>query len=178
MNRTLIALLVALLTLNLVGTVYLGFQLHAKPRPAVTQLSPAQLEQLEKLFKLAGQFHAELEQVATRAVYPSEKEKLEVNEYLQGHAMSLHLARLELARAMRERSSAAGQRFVQACWGDDSFFSRGTLLFEVPKYRFAKYNNVTERHVPYEGVNLARLESITNEFRVLALSFIKHLSDA
>lgn len=178
MNKTFAAILSLLAILNTCGVAYLVVDRLSESRSPDTRraLTDAELEQLSKLFKLALQFRTELEQLAGRAEYPSEKEKSAANNYLQNHLLTLKFAEMELERTRRERSQQAAKAFVATCWGDQGFFAPGTSLMDVQKYTFGKYNNAIEDYVPFPGVNFSRLEALNNEFRVMALSFVKDLS--
>ncbi len=177
MNRPSLICLILFTALNTGGIVYLtADRLTQAPaaRPA-KQLTPPELEQLTKLFELAVEFRTELEQLAGRAEYPTDKEKSNSNKYLQDHLLTLNFARLELERVQRERTRRAAEEFIALCWGDQNFLSRGTALVEVEKYRFGKWSQRLDDYVSYPGVNFSKLESLNNEFRVLALSFVKDI---
>lgn len=169
------ALIVVLMTTNVAATAYLIHQNQSKSSEA--QVTTTQLDQLKKLYVLAKDFRTELEQITGRINYPGEKEKTEANSYLQEHMLTLQIARLQLARALNDRTINAAEKFLMTCWGLDSIFSDGSRLFAVPKYRFSIYNKVTEQHTLYDGANMSRLESIENDFRVLATTLAKDLGD-
>ena len=138
------------------------------------RMNESEIAQFEKIFNLAVDFRSELENVASRASYPTDKKKNDANEYLQNHRMVFEKVRLEYKRLHEERTKEAAVKFLFGCWGDDEFFS-GPSLMGVNKWAFAQYNNVAEDYTPYPNVSFGKLESINNEFRVLAISLMKDL---
>ena len=176
MNRTITAFLLALIGLNTVGLSFLIFE-QTRPIPNAqkhTALSNSELEQLDKLYKLALEFRVELEQMAGRVTFPSEKAKTGANNYLQNHQLDLNFARLKLDQIHRAHSPDAAIDFIAICWGDSSFFSEGTALIDVEENRFSDYKSDIG-FVPYPNASFSRLSSLNNEFRVLALSFVNDL---
>ena len=117
MSRTIITLALALLGLNTVGLSFLIYeQTHpSQIRQQAVTLSNSELEQLDKLYKLALEFRVELEQMAGRVTFPSEKAKTDANNYLQNHLLTLNFARLKLDRIHREPTTAAAIEFIAVC---------------------------------------------------------------
>lgn len=172
---TVVALFV-ILALNLVATAYVALLSRATASAAFSQakLNESELAQLEKLYNLATDFRAELENIAGRASFPSQKKKIAATRYLQNQKMTLERVRIEYKKLREAQTQEAGVRFITIAWGDDSFLS-GTRLMEVNEWAFADYNNMTENYVPYPNVSFAKLEALNNEFRVIALSLIKDI---
>ncbi len=176
MNRLTLTIVLVLLGFNSVAVSYLIATRTAGGGRASfqAQVSDGELAQLDKIFDLVVNFRTELEAIAGRASYPTEKKKIAGNEFLQNHKMVFERARIEHKRLHEEKTKDAAIRFLFSCWGFNDLFS-GPSLMGVPKWPFAQYNSATEDFVPYSNVSFAKLDSVDNEFRVLAISFIKDL---
>jgi hypothetical protein len=174
MKRFTLAIIFVLLGLNLLGTLYLIVSRYFPNTEAAfhKKISEAELTQILKIMNLVVEFRSELESVAANATYPSEKIKIEAREYLQSQRMIFEQARIEHKMLHKEKTQQAAIRFLFTCWGQDNILA-GPRLMEVDKTRFGKYDQGLDGINPYPNVSFTKLESINNEFRILALSIIK-----
>jgi hypothetical protein len=168
MNRATSTIIFILLGLNLLGTSYLVISRYSPSTKVAVQrkITEAELVQIDKIMNLAVEFRSELESIADKASYPSEKAKIAAGEYLQDHRMTFEKARIEHKKLHEEKTQEAAIRFLFTCWGQADLFS-GPRLMDVNKYRFAKWNSNSDEYIPYPNVSFTKLESINNEFRIL-----------
>ena len=172
MNRFGTTLIYILLGLNTLGVGYLITTKPATSSTLQTKINSAEMAQVDKIWSQVIEFRTELENLQGRVTFPNEKSKKQAEEYVQNHKMLFEQLRLEHLRVQDERTRDRATSFVSGTWGSNDF---GIRIMNVPQWQFGKYNSVTEGYDLYQNVSLSKLENLNNEFRVMALSFMKDM---
>jgi hypothetical protein len=181
MQRGLAWVIVALLLLN---TAVLGW--HVTKSWSVTgagsnpTLTDGQLAQMDKLFRVMTDFHRELETVVGQATYENDDEKGVGKRAFQDESLAYGLSKLDYQAASQSRSLRDCQEFVSGALSRR--FGPGlTTAMDQPGFkRFvpAKYDNNFRKTVDSGLVsyaNVSKLESLQEQFRVLAQSLVEEI---
>jgi hypothetical protein len=167
-------ILSVVIILNFIGTAYLCVSRVNERSKSVQKISDNQLAQIDKLYSLATDFKAELENQYGKVSFPTDKDKQVASDWMQNYYMNAERVRILYIHVHETRSIDSAVQFLSFCWGGDSFLGTQGIVTDV-KYPFAKYNNITGNMDPFINANFTKLDSINNEFRVLTLSLIKDI---
>ncbi len=161
MRRLGLALAALLLILNTAGVAWLVLQSHREHK--VILIGDRSLEQLNRLFRLVGEYQAELEKVGLQAPFPDEGKKKEWKDMLHWHELGVEGTRIAYVNVQRERTAEALGLFLAL-----ARFSVAT-----PTATFSTYDTKTFTSTTF--ANTSRLESLENQFDVLMIELLRDL---
>ncbi len=186
MKRSAVIIGFLLLIGNLLGVAWLLHLNRSQAQPAM--LTENQLVQLDKLFEVITNFHNELGNVVGQATYSgdteneAEEKKNQAKDLLRVHSIEYQVARLDFMVARKSRSIADLSHFLNTTFFMFSSGDHGPIeLMGVPKnyfyyYQPMKVDESTGKIKSGRGIvfaNLSKLESLHEEFFVLAESMLK-----
>lgn len=143
------------------------------------RVSESQFGQVEKLFSVLSDFHKELESVTGQATYADDKEKAAGKKVRQDESIAYSLCRLDYERARRSRGVNDVHQFLVGALYSRGFVGSGALDVPylqrfVPAVYDQNFRQVKEADtVSY--ANVSKLESLQEQFRVLAQSLLDDL---
>ena len=174
MRKDLGFVILGVLAINLACTAWLLNE--ARQSTSGDFVSGETIAQTEKLYKLVGDFQTEYENAVGSANYPDEGTKKSTQESLRNRTLSFQRARLAFQVFKKQPTKSNLGAFVDSICGGVWSCS----LVEPPYMRKIDVGKMENgRWVEGKGEiqygNTARLESMSEEFKVLLTSMLKEL---
>ena len=153
----------ALLAANSAGVAWLIRERVTASRTAQPEVDDATIAQLEKLFRLAVEFQAELQNVVTSGSYSNDNEKQAAMRMRRREALDLEITRLKLQIVKKHRSHDNLTSFL--------LWVRSVVV--TPPSGLTRWDSSLGIWKPF--ANLARLESLEEELTVVATSLARDI---
>lgn len=161
MRRLGLVLAGTLLILNTAGVGWLVLQSRREHKTIL--VGDRSLEQLNRLFRLVGEYQAELEKVGLQAPFPDDAKRKEWKDLLRWRELGVEGTRIAYLNAQREGTAEALGLFL----------GLARLSVTTPTATFSAYDTKTFKSTTF--ANTSRLESLENDFDVLMVELLRDL---